>query len=77
VADRVLLIGNRAAVLTSLQAALREIGIQADLTQDTAGADRGELREYSAVAFGRTAASATSLSPKVESGWSFAQRLSV
>ena len=29
-ADRVLLIGKRAAVLTRLQAALREIGIEAD-----------------------------------------------
>ena len=33
-ADRVLLIGNRAAVLTRLQTALREIGIEADLTQE-------------------------------------------
>jgi hypothetical protein len=53
VADRVLLIGKRAAVLTRLQAALREIGIEADLTQDTAGADRHQLRAYRAVAFGR------------------------
>ncbi len=52
-ADRVLLIGKRAAVLTRLQAALREIGIEADLTQDTAGADRRQLRGYGAVAFGR------------------------
>jgi len=53
VTDRVLLIGKRAAVLTRLQAALREIGIEADLTQDTAHADQSELREYGAVAFGR------------------------
>jgi hypothetical protein len=33
VTDRVLLIGKRAAVLTRLQAALREIGIEADLTR--------------------------------------------
>lgn len=52
-ADRVLLIGKRAAVLTRLQAALREIGIEADLTQDVSGADRGQLRQYAAVAFGR------------------------
>jgi hypothetical protein len=51
--DRVLLIGKRAAVLTRLQAALREIGIEADLTQDVSGADRGQLRQYAAVAFGR------------------------
>lgn len=51
--DRVLLIGKRAAVLTRLQAALRGIGIEADLTQDVAGADLGQLRRYSAVAFGR------------------------
>jgi hypothetical protein len=53
VTDRVLLIRKRAAVLTRLQAARREIGITADLTQDTADADQGELREYRAVAFGR------------------------
>lgn len=52
-AERVLLIGKRAAVLTRLQKALREIGIDADLTQDTAGADLRELRAYGAVAFGR------------------------
>ena len=37
VPDRVLLIGKRAVVLTRLQEALRESGIEADLTQDTAG----------------------------------------
>jgi hypothetical protein len=56
VADRVLLIGKRAAVLTRLQAALHEIGIEADLTQDTAAADHHQLREYGAVAFGRAVA---------------------
>jgi hypothetical protein len=40
VAERVLLVGKRAAVLKRLQAALREIGIEADLTQDTAAAER-------------------------------------
>jgi hypothetical protein len=53
VADRVLLIGKRAAVLTRLQEALRESSIEADLTQDTAHADQSELCEYDAVAFGR------------------------
>jgi hypothetical protein len=53
VTDRVLLIGERAAVLTRLQAALRELGITADLTQDTTDADQSELREYRAMAFGR------------------------
>jgi hypothetical protein len=52
-ADRVLLIGKRAAVLTRLQAALGEIGIEADLTRDVTGADRGRLGQYAAVAFGR------------------------
>jgi len=52
-AVRVLLIGKRAAVLTRLQAALRDIGIEADLTRDVSGADRGELRQYAAVAFDR------------------------
>lgn len=52
-ADRVLLIGKRAAVLTRLQEALRESSIEADLTQDTAHADQSELCEYDAVAFGR------------------------
>jgi hypothetical protein len=53
VAHRVLLICKRAAVPTKLQAALREIGIEADLTRNTAGAERGDLRRYGAVAFGR------------------------
>jgi hypothetical protein len=48
-----LLICKRAAVPTKLQAALREIGIEADLTRNTAGAERGDLRRYGAVAFGR------------------------
>jgi hypothetical protein len=53
VAERVLLVGKRAAVLTRLQAALLEIGIEADLTQDLADADDDHLRAYAAVAFGR------------------------
>jgi hypothetical protein len=53
VAERVLLIGKRAAVLKRLQTALREIGIEADLTQDTATGERDQLRAYAAVAFGR------------------------
>jgi hypothetical protein len=51
--ERVLLIGKRAAVLTRLQAAVRDIGIEADLTRNVSGADPGELRQYAAVAFGR------------------------
>jgi hypothetical protein len=51
--NRVLLVGKRAAVLTKLQAALREVGIEDDLTQDVANADRHQLREYTAIAFGR------------------------
>jgi len=50
--QRVLLIGKRAAVLTDLQEALREIGIAADLTQDVTDADRRQLPVYGAVAFG-------------------------
>jgi hypothetical protein len=42
VAERVLLVGKRAAALKRLQAALREIGIEADLTQDTAAAERDQ-----------------------------------
>ena len=51
--DRVLLIGKRAVVLTRLQAALRESGIEADLTQDTAARVAAGPGEYDAVAFGR------------------------
>lgn len=50
---RVLLIGTRAAVLAKLAAALRIIGIGADITRDAAGVPPDELRTYGAVAFGR------------------------
>jgi hypothetical protein len=50
---RVLLIGARVAVLAKLAAALRTIGIGADITQDAADVPADELRGYGAVAFGR------------------------
>ncbi|MFJ8545643.1 oxidoreductase [Streptomyces sp. NPDC093586] len=50
---RVLLIGARAAVLARLAAALRTIGIGADITQDATAVPADELRAYGAVAFGR------------------------
>ncbi|MFE4723129.1 oxidoreductase, partial [Streptomyces sp. NPDC056728] len=50
---RVLLIGARVAVLARLAAALRTIGIGAEITQDAAGVPPEELRTYGAVAFGR------------------------
>jgi hypothetical protein len=50
---RVLLVGKRASVLTSLQSALRKVGIEADLTQDVTAARPDGLRRYDAVAFGR------------------------
>ncbi|MBO1329678.1 oxidoreductase [Streptomyces sp. VRA16 Mangrove soil] len=50
---RVLLIGARVAVLAKLAAALRTIGIGADITQDATGVPSEELRGYGAVAFGR------------------------
>ena len=50
---RVLLIGTRAAVLARLAAALRIIGIGADITRDAAAVPDDELRAYGAVAFGR------------------------
>ncbi|NYV78616.1 oxidoreductase, partial [Streptomyces sp. UH6] len=50
---RVLLIGARAAVLNKLAAALRSIGIGADITHDPSGIPPEELRAYGAVAFGR------------------------
>ncbi|WP_372343945.1 oxidoreductase [Streptomyces sp. KL116D] len=50
---RVLLIGARVAVLAKLAAALRTIGIGADITHDAAGVPPEELRAYGAVAFGR------------------------
>jgi len=50
---RVLLIGKRASVLTSLESVLREVGIEADLTQDVTAIRPDGLRRYDAVAFGR------------------------
>ncbi|MFD3932468.1 oxidoreductase [Streptomyces sp. NPDC058614] len=50
---RVLLIGARVAVLAKLAAALRIIGIGADITRDAANVPADELRTYGAVAFGR------------------------
>ncbi|MGK5631552.1 oxidoreductase [Streptomyces sp. URMC 123] len=52
-ARRVLLIGRRAAVLARLAAALRTIGIGAEITRDAVGAHEDELRTYGVVAFGR------------------------
>ncbi|MFD8867483.1 oxidoreductase [Streptomyces sp. NPDC059590] len=51
---RVLLVGRRAAFLAKLAAALRTIGIGAEITQDAPSAHADELRGYDAVAFGRT-----------------------
>ncbi|MEU9478197.1 oxidoreductase [Streptomyces sp. NPDC048191] len=50
---RVLLIGARVAVLARLAAALRAIGIGADIIQDVREVTAEELRGYGAVAFGR------------------------
>ncbi|WP_330336685.1 oxidoreductase [Streptomyces sp. NBC_00557] len=50
---RVLLIGARVAVLARLAAALRTIGIGADITEDARAVPAEELRGYGAVAFGR------------------------
>ncbi|MET8828575.1 oxidoreductase [Streptomyces sp. NPDC004610] len=50
---RVLLIGARVAVLARLAAALRTIGIGADITRDAQDVSPDELRGYGAVAFGR------------------------
>ena len=50
---RVLLIGARVAVLAKLAAALRTIGIGADIAHDATGVPAEELRTYGAVAFGR------------------------
>lgn len=50
---RVLLIGARVAVLARLAAALRTIGIGADITDGATGVPAEELRTYGAVAFGR------------------------
>ncbi|WP_405997431.1 oxidoreductase [Streptomyces sp. NBC_00829] len=53
---RVLLIGSRVAVLAKLAAALRTIGIGADITHDAARVSAEELRAYGAVAFGHAIA---------------------
>ncbi|MFD0318467.1 oxidoreductase [Streptomyces flavalbus] len=50
---RVLLIGARVAVLAKLAAALRTIGVGADITRDAEHVPADELRGYGAVAFGR------------------------
>ncbi|WUW20246.1 oxidoreductase [Streptomyces sp. NBC_01463] len=52
-ARRVLLIGARVAGLARLAAALRTIGIGADITADAAQVPGEELRAYRAVLFGR------------------------
>ncbi|GHB14998.1 oxidoreductase [Streptomyces viridiviolaceus] len=51
---RVLLIGARVALLAKLAAALRTIGIGADITRDAGDVPADELRAYGAVAFGRS-----------------------
>ncbi|MEV5550486.1 oxidoreductase [Streptomyces sp. NPDC052309] len=51
---RVLLIGDRVALLARLAAALRTIGIGADITRDAGDVPADELRAYAAVAFGRS-----------------------
>ncbi|MFF1704678.1 oxidoreductase [Streptomyces sp. NPDC058252] len=51
---RVLLIGARVALLAKLAAALRTIGIGADIARDATDVPADELRTYGAVAFGRT-----------------------
>ncbi|MEU6707638.1 oxidoreductase [Streptomyces wuyuanensis] len=53
---RVLLIGARAAALARLAAALRTIGIGADIAHDTAAVPAEELRTYAAVVFGGSVA---------------------
>ncbi|MFF3495364.1 oxidoreductase [Streptomyces sp. NPDC002795] len=50
---KVLLIGARVAVLARLAAALRTIGVGADITEDASGVPPEELRTYGVVAFGR------------------------
>ncbi|MFF4833464.1 oxidoreductase [Streptomyces sp. NPDC001315] len=55
---RVLLIGARVAVLAKLAAALRTIGIGADITRDAHDVPADELRAYGAVAFGATVGAA-------------------
>ncbi|CAM5712963.1 oxidoreductase [Streptomyces griseomycini] len=52
---RVLLIGARVSLLAKLAAALRTIGVGADIAQDADGVPADELRTYDAVVFGRSA----------------------
>ncbi|MEV0318419.1 oxidoreductase [Streptomyces sp. NPDC050658] len=56
---RVLLIGARVAVLAKLAAALRTIGVGAEIAADAADVPPDELRTYGAVAFGRAVPDAT------------------
>ncbi|MER5254314.1 oxidoreductase [Streptomyces sp. NPDC002855] len=56
---RVLLIGARVAVLAKLAAALRTIGVGAEIAADAAGVPPDELRTYGAVVFGRAVPAAT------------------
>ncbi|MFJ6836316.1 oxidoreductase [Streptomyces sp. NPDC091209] len=50
---RVLLIGARGALLAKPAAALRAVGIGADIARDATGVPADELRTYGAVVFGR------------------------
>ncbi|MEU0229124.1 oxidoreductase [Streptomyces sp. NPDC006284] len=54
-ARRVLLIGARAALPARLAAALRTIGVGADITEDAGAVPAEELRAYGAVVFGDAA----------------------
>ncbi|MFE9776065.1 oxidoreductase [Streptomyces sp. NPDC005931] len=54
VRNRVLLIGPRVALLARLAAALRTIGVGADIARDADGVPADELRSYGAVVFGRS-----------------------
>ncbi|MFE6157528.1 oxidoreductase [Streptomyces sp. NPDC056486] len=56
---RVLLIGARVAVLAKLAAALRTIGVGAEIAADATGVPPDELRTYGAVAFGQAVPAAT------------------
>ena len=49
-AERVLLIGKRAAVLTGCRRRCATSGLDADVTSGVSGADDGQLRRYAAVA---------------------------
>ncbi|MET9297251.1 oxidoreductase [Streptomyces sp. NPDC003077] len=52
-ARRVLLIGHRTAALGKLAAALRGIGVGAEIVRDAVGVSHDELRSYGAVVFER------------------------